>query len=102
MTQRGLVWGYFSGPRRNRPGATLMPCRWVDGWPMLGDENGHVPLTMEKEIYPTENTKGILGSDDFSDEKLSLYWQWNHNPVDDKVVFDGTSGLSAIEDQPGG
>lgn len=63
---------------------TLMPCRWVDGWPMLGDENGHVPLTMEKEIYPTENTKGILGSDDFSDEKLSLYWQWNHNPVDDK------------------
>ena len=39
---------------------------------MLGDENGHVPLTMEKEIYPTENTKGILGSDDFNGEKLSL------------------------------
>lgn len=50
----------------------------------FGDENGHVPLTMEKEIYPNENTKGILGSDDFSDGKLSLYWQWNHNPVDDK------------------
>ena len=48
---------------------TLMPCRWVDGWPMLGDENGHVPLTMEKEIYPTENTKGILGSDDFNGER---------------------------------
>jgi len=27
---------------------TLMPCRWVDGWPMLGDENGHV-----KGIYVT-------------------------------------------------
>lgn len=62
----------------------LMPCRWIDGWPMLGDENGHVPLTMEKETYPSENTKGILGSDDFSDEKLSLYWQWNHNPLGDK------------------
>lgn len=63
---------------------TLMPCRWVDGWPMLGDENGHVPLTMEKEIYPSESTKGILGSDDFGTDKLSLYWQWNHNPADDK------------------
>ena len=22
---------------------TLMPCRWINGWPMLGDENGKVP-----------------------------------------------------------
>lgn len=25
---------------------------------------------------------GICGSDDFSASGLSLYWQWNHNPVD--------------------
>lgn len=23
--------------------ATLMPCRWIDGWPILGDENGRFP-----------------------------------------------------------
>ncbi len=62
---------------------TLMPCRWVDGWPMLGDSNGEVPSTMEKMTYPNENQKGILGDDDFNDSKLSLYWQWNHNPIDD-------------------
>ena len=75
----------------------LMPCRWEDGWPMLGDENGHVPLTMEKEIYPTENTKGILGSDDFDGEKLSLYWQWNHNPVDDKWSLTERPGYLRLE-----
>lgn len=63
---------------------TLMPCRWINDWPMLGDENGCVPLTMKKKTFPSENVKGILGSDDFNSDKLSLYWQWNHNPIDDK------------------
>lgn len=63
---------------------TLMPCRWIDGWPMLGDENGHVPLTMTKKTYPSANLRGIVGSDDFNSQKLSLYWQWNHNPINDK------------------
>lgn len=62
---------------------TLMPCHWVDGWPMLGDGQGKVPVRMTKICFPDECTGGILGSDDFSDDKLSLYWQWNHNPVDD-------------------
>ena len=61
---------------------TLMPCRWVDGWPMLGDADGHVPLWMTKAVYPGENRAGIVGSDDFDDASLKLYWQWNHNPVD--------------------
>ena len=29
---------------------TLMPCRWIDGWPILGDENGRVPEVMEKPV----------------------------------------------------
>lgn len=61
---------------------TLMPCRWVDGWPMLGDENGHVPLVMEKPIqgYPEIP---LVVSDDFDVSKLKLNWQWNHNPMND-------------------
>lgn len=57
----------------------LMPCRWIDGWPMLGDEDGHVPSDLTK---PHINQVGIYGSDDFSGDRLSLLWQWNHNPVD--------------------
>ena len=55
---------------------TLMPCRWIDGWPILGDENGRVPLNIEG------NPTSVMASDDFSGECLNLLWQWNHNPVD--------------------
>lgn len=61
---------------------TLMPCRWVDGWPMLGDEQGRVPEQMTLTTYPDECRGSIMGSDDFSSASLSLNWQWNHNPVD--------------------
>jgi len=59
----------------------LMPVRWVDGWPMLGDENGKVPLTWEVPLKPHDTGKRIVESDDFSSEKLKINWQWNHNPV---------------------
>jgi len=60
----------------------LMPCRWVDGWPMLGDENGHIPLTGEVPLKTYDTGKWMIGSDDFSAKKLNKLWQWNHNPVD--------------------
>ena len=67
----------------------LMPCTWVDGWPMLGEYVGGDPL--DKHSYriphdanaPAQDYSGIIGSDDFNAEKLGLYWQWNHNPIDD-------------------
>lgn len=59
---------------------TLMPCRWVDGWPMLGDENGRVPGMMEKPVQGYPETPLVVG-DGFNDKKLNLCWQWNHNPV---------------------
>ncbi len=61
---------------------TLMPCRWINGWPMLGDENGKVPDTM-RPLVSGQPTKSIVNSDDFSDAKLGLHWQWNHNPIDE-------------------
>ena len=59
----------------------LMPVRWVDGWPMLGDENGKVPLNWEIPLKPHDTGKRIVESDDFSSDKLKINWQWNHNPV---------------------
>ena len=59
----------------------LMPCRWIDGWPMLGDEDGYIPNDMSlKHIHQS----GVIDSDDFdSDKPLKLVWQWNHNPIDE-------------------
>ena len=61
---------------------TVMPCRWVNGWPMLGDENGKVPETVRPLVYGQPAT-AIVKSDDFSSDKLGLHWQWNHNPIDE-------------------
>ena len=61
---------------------TLMPCRWIDGWPMLGDENGKVPETMRPLVSGQPET-AIVKSDDFDSKKLGLHWQWNHNPIDE-------------------
>ena len=60
---------------------TLMPCRWIDGWPMLGDEEGKVPERM-RPLVSGQPTTAIVKSDDFNDSKLGLHWQWNHNPID--------------------
>ena len=61
---------------------TVMPCRWINGWPMLGDENGKVPETVRPLIAGQRNCH-IVKSDDFSASKLGLHWQWNHNPIDE-------------------
>ncbi len=64
---------------------TLSPCRWVNDWPILGDENGLVPNYMELDAdqEPTSRWIGLSGSDTFGDKELNTcLWQWNHNPVD--------------------
>ena len=61
---------------------TVMPCRWINGWPMLGDENGKVPETVRPLVSGQPET-GIVKSDDFTDKKLGLHWQWNHNPINE-------------------
>ncbi len=60
---------------------TLNPCRWVDGWPMLGDDEGRVPVVVRKTTVDNENA-GVVASDEFDGSK-SILWQWNHNPVDE-------------------
>ena len=60
---------------------TLSPVRWLDGWPMIGDEQGKVPATM-RPLVSNQPEKGIVCSDGFDDATLGLHWQWNHNPID--------------------
>lgn len=60
----------------------LMPCTWVDGWPMLGNEKGEVDLKMKKPFVLDEKITDIISSDEFDSSKMNINWQWNHNPVD--------------------
>ena len=59
---------------------TLSPVRWIDGWPMIGDEQGKVPATM-RPYKSHQPATGIVCADDFGATRLGLHWQWNHNPV---------------------
>ena len=60
----------------------LVPVKWEDGWPILG-ENGKAPenldLPASKGLIPN-----IVNSDEFTrkrgEKELPLVWQWNHNP----------------------
>ena len=61
----------------------LMPCIWKDGWPMLGDENGRVPKNGTIPLKVSDTGKRIIESDDFTDTKLKINWQWNHNPINE-------------------
>ncbi|MDE6402387.1 MAG: glycoside hydrolase 43 family protein, partial [Muribaculaceae bacterium] len=60
---------------------TLNPCRFVDGVPMLGDADGKVPAVVTKTL-DADGVCRVSESDDFADGKMSVLWQWNHNPVD--------------------
>lgn len=59
---------------------TLMPCRWIDGWPILGDKNGNIPEVMNKPVSGCKDIPLVV-SDDFNGDKLKINWQWNHNPI---------------------
>ena len=60
----------------------LVPVKWVDGWPVLG-EDGKAP---EKLNLPASTglIPNLVASDEFNRKKgqaaLPLVWQWNHNP----------------------
>lgn len=58
----------------------LIPVRWEDEWPMLGDENGNVPLHNKVPLKTYDTGKRVTESDDFSQPNLKINWQWNHNP----------------------
>jgi len=75
----------------------LMPVRWEDGWPMLGDENGNVPLTWEVPLKSYDTGNLIIDSDDFSGKQLKNVWQWNHNPVNEVWSLTERSGYLRLK-----
>lgn len=58
----------------------VLPVAWQDGWPVLGMD-GKAPQAFRTRL-PKAEAKPLVQSDDFhySSNRLSLHWQWNHNP----------------------
>lgn len=60
----------------------LQPVTWEDGWPMMG-EDGKAVVNVTVDSNQSEWSETTLMSDDefdYSENKLRLEWQFNHNP----------------------
>lgn len=62
----------------------VLPVTWEDDWPMVGVD-GKAPQQFEVNLPPSPPSQPIVNSDDFdyTVDKLSYNWQWNHNPHHD-------------------
>lgn len=58
----------------------LMPMRWENGWPVLGDENGCIAQELPMPGGGKPCKERITASDEFNKPELDIVWQWNHNP----------------------
>jgi len=63
---------------------TLQPLKWVDGWPILGDNT--VPVKQFEVNLEPDGDNYVWANDEFKYKRnsdLALVWQWNHKPIDD-------------------
>ena len=87
---------------------TLMPCRWTDGWPMLGDEEGRIPESLTPDPSPSSLTPcpspigegsdylgGIVGSDDFNPPTSTPHAQGLITPLSNRRGAGGEAGQAA-------
>ncbi|MDR3688030.1 MAG: glycoside hydrolase 43 family protein [Fimbriimonas sp.] len=60
----------------------LVPIKWVDGWPMLGErgEGRGVVTSTRPNTGVAQPPVTPATSDEFKSRRLGLQWQWNHNP----------------------
>ena len=73
----------------------LMPVRWENDWPMLGDRYGMIP---NNPLKPYPDLSGITASDEFnSNSQLQLTWEWNHIPDDSKWSLRKRHGWLTLE-----
>lgn len=58
----------------------ILPVSWEDNWPIIGID-GKAPEQFYVDL-PSSVVKPLVISDefDYTDNKLALNWQWNHNP----------------------
>lgn len=76
----------------------LLPVKWIDGWPMLGD-NGKDVITYPKPDVGKKQQplSAPATSDEFKSKKLGLQWQWNHNPDPQKWTLTERPGYMRLK-----
>jgi len=75
----------------------LLPVRWEEGWPMLGDANGKVPATGTVPLKSYDSGHRIVEADDFGSKKMKITWQWNHNPVNESWSLSDRPGFLRLK-----
>lgn len=107
LNKRGIAQGPFIVDEKNNGYAMLfqdrasagrmpflMPLKWENDWPVLGDDS-NVPELFETcfDGYQSNDTKFIT-SDTFNhdENKLDICWQWNHNPINNCWSFTDNPG----------
>jgi len=84
----------------------LQPVRWVDGWPLMGEDRdgngiGEPVLVHAKPKVGAEQPVAIpQTSDEFDGKSLGLQWQWNANHEDDWASLDARSGYLRLRSLP--
>lgn len=89
QTEKGDWWFITHqgrGSVNGRP-CSLLPVKWVDGWPVLGEPDelgiGTITWSGKKPVtgFPAHAPQA---SDDFSSATLGPQWEWNYQPRADK------------------
>ena len=62
----------------------LEPVKWLDGWPVIGNSGWDVSRSGSAYAKPnvgkTYLRTYLPTNDTFTDPKLGMQWEWNHNP----------------------
>jgi beta-xylosidase len=85
---KGTFAGRTTGSSYEGRSQWLIPVRWQDGWPVLGEDPdgngiGNTVHLWKKPIqgYPIDAPQT---DDEFDAPKLGPQWEWNHNPRDNR------------------
>jgi beta-xylosidase len=85
----------------------LQPLRWIDDWPVIGndadgDGKGEPVASYRKPnvggVSPSQSTAQT--SDEFNEGKLGLQWQWHANPLDSWFSFAERRGQLSLTAMP--
>ncbi len=85
VTYKNTDWFYhFQDKEAYGRVVHLQPMKWKNDWPIMGkdyDANGvGEPVLKYKKPIMSMQTIAPVESDEFTEEKLGLQWQWNANP----------------------
>lgn len=85
---QGTFAGRTTGSSYEGRSQWLVPVKWKDGWPVLGeDQDGNgIGNTVHMWKKPMQDSpiNAPKTDDEFDAPKLGPQWQWNHNPRDNR------------------